>query len=294
MTQNLLPLVLAEIGRNTLVALLGCALFGAVAGAVGTFVLARRQALIADVAGHASLPGVCIGFLLGEALGVGGRTPWLLVLGASCSALLASVSVPALARLRGVGPDGAIAVSLSFFFGLGTVLLSSVQSHDSSAQGGLRSLLFGSVAGTTSADIVALTALACVALLVLVTFFKEFAALAFDESHARSVGLPVRRLDLLLLFLLVVTVVSGMQVAGIVLVVALIVTPAAAARAFRGSIARIVSIGALFGVLSAIAGVALSLRFEHFPTGSAMTLAATAILFATLLLRIRPTRGVVT
>ena len=137
MTQNLLPLVLAEIGRNTLVALLGCALFGAVAGAVGTFVLARRQALIADVAGHASLPGVCIGFLLGEALGVGGRTPWLLVLGASCSALLASVSVPALARLRGVGPDGAIAVSLSFFFGLGTVLLSSVQSHDSGAQGGL-------------------------------------------------------------------------------------------------------------------------------------------------------------
>ena len=211
---------IAGIGQNTQLALAGCTLFGGVAGAVGTFVLARRRALLADVAGHASLPGVCVAFLIGESLGIGGRTPWLLLAGAAISALLAAWCVPLLARLRGIGPDGAVAVTLSFFFGLGTVLLSSVQSHASGSQGGLRSLLFGSAAATNRGDIIALATLAFAALVVLIALFKEFSALAFDEQHAQSLGLPVRTLDLVLMVLLVATVVSGMQVAGIVLVVA--------------------------------------------------------------------------
>ena len=97
------------------------ALFGATAGFVGTFVIARRRSLLADVAAHASLPGVCLAFLAGEALGLGGRNPLLLLAGAATTAFLATWSVPRLARLQGVGPDGALAVSLSFFFGLGAV-----------------------------------------------------------------------------------------------------------------------------------------------------------------------------
>ncbi len=285
---------IAGIGQNTQLALAGCTLFGGVAGAVGTFVLARRRALLADVAGHASLPGVCVAFLIGESLGIGGRTPWLLLAGAAISALLAAWCVPLLARLRGIGPDGAVAVTLSFFFGLGTVLLSSVQSHASGSQGGLRSLLFGSAAATNRGDIIALATLAFAALVVLIALFKEFSALAFDELHAQSLGLPVRTLDLVLMMLLVATVVSGMQVAGIVLVVSLLVTPAAAARAFRGSIGRVTAIGAIIGALSAAIGVILSLRFEELPTGSAMTLAATAIFFVTLLLPGRMMRGALT
>lgn len=270
------------LGHNTALALAGCTIFGAVAGAVGTFVIARRRALLTDVAGHASLPGVCLAFLAGEALGVGGRTPWLLLAGGASTALLAAWCVPALARLRGVGSDAAVALSLSFFFGLGTVLLSAVQSHGSGAQGGLDGLLFGSAAATTRADVLTLAALALAAAAVLGVAFKELAAIAFDEDHARTLGLPVRALDLLLVALLVATVVAGMQVAGIVLVVAMVITPAVAARAFRGSIGRITAIAAGFGAASAAAGVLLSRAFESMPTGSAMTLSATTLLLAAL------------
>lgn len=270
------------LGHNTALALAGCTIFGAVAGAVGTFVIARRRALLTDVAGHASLPGVCLAFLAGEALGVGGRTPWLLLAGGAGTALLAAWCVPALARLRGVGSDSAVALSLSFFFGLGTVLLSAVQSHGSGAQGGLDGLLFGSAAATTRADVITLAALALAAAAVLGVAFKELAAIAFDEDHARTLGLPVRALDLLLVALLVATVVAGMQVAGIVLVVAMVITPAVAARAFRGSIGRITAIAAGFGAVSAAAGVLLSRAFESMPTGSAMTLSATTLLLAAL------------
>lgn len=275
------------LGANTTLVLCASALFGAIAGFVGTFVLARRRSLLADVAAHASLPGLCLAFLAGEALGLGGRNPLLLLLGASVTALLATWSVPRLSRLRGVGPDGAIAVSLSFFFGLGAVLLSSIQTHESGAQGGLNHLLFGNVAATTRADLWTMIALAAATALVFVACFKELCAMSFDEQHARVLGIDVARLDLVLLALLVGTVVTGMQMAGIVLVVALIIAPAASARMFRGSMSAVAAIAAIIGALGAIGGVLVSRSADSLPTGSAMTLVSAAV-FVVLLLVMRP------
>lgn len=274
------------VGANTLVVLAGCVLFGATAGAVGTFALARRRSLVADVAGHATLLGVCLAFLVGEATGIGGRTPWLLSLGALATALAAALATPALARLRRLGPDGANAVLLALGFGLGTVLLSLVQSDPSGAQGGLRRLLFGSAAATTRGDLAMLALLSAVALAFIALLFRELSALAFDETHARAIGLPVDRLDAALLALVVACVVAGMQVAGVVLVVAMLVTPAAAARQGRGPVARLVARAAAYGAASAAAGVLLS-HGAAMPTGAAMTLAATAIFAGTLALRFR-------
>jgi len=270
------------LGANTELTLAAGALFGATAGVVGTFALARRRSLLADVAAHASLPGVCMAFVAGEALGLGGRNPLVLLCGATLTALLATWSVPRLARLRGVGPDGAIAVSLSFFFGLGAVLLSDIQTHDSGLQGGIDHLLFGNAAATTRADLstMAVIALACAALVTL--FFKELAAVCFDEQHAAVLGIAVRPFDLLLLGLLVATVVAGMQMAGIVLVVAMIIAPAAAARAVRGSLTRVTVVAGTVGAIAAAAGVLLSRSMQSMPTGSAMTLVAAAIFILSL------------
>lgn len=280
---NAPSLAAAGLGANTVLVLLGCGIFGALAGAVGTFVIARRRSLIADVAGHAALPGVCLAFLAGEALHIGGRTPWLLLIGAACTALLAAWFVPWLTRRFAIGADGATAVSLALFFGLGAVLLSLVQSHESGSQGGLRRLLFGSAAATSSADVKTLAALALVTLVALALLFKELSLLAFDEQHARTLGFPVRSLDLLLTLLLVATVVAGMQLAGIVLVVSMVITPAATARFFHGSIARVTAIAAGFGAASAVCGVLVSLEFEHLPTGPAMTLCAAGLFVLALL-----------
>ena len=273
----------AFIGANTELTLAAGALFGATAGVVGTFALARRRSLLADVAAHASLPGVCLAFLAGEALGLGGRNPLLLLVGATLTALLATWSVPRLARLRGVGSDGAIAVSLSFFFGLGAVLLSDIQTHDSGAQGGIDHLLFGNAAATTRADLATMATIAIVCAVLVALFFKELAALCFDEQHAAVLGIAVRPLDLLLLGLLVATVVAGMQMAGIVLVVAMIIAPAAAARAVRGSLTRVTVVAGTIGASAAAAGVLLSRSMDSMPTGSAMTLVAATVFIASLL-----------
>ena len=270
------------IGANTLGVLAGCMLFGALAGAVGTFVLARRRALVADVAGHAALPGVALAFLAGEALGLGGRTPWLLLLGGAATALLAAWCVPALSRLRRIGPDGATAVVLAGFFGLGAVLFSIVQGHPAGSQGGLRTLLFGSAAAMGRAEVVALLALATVTLALLIVFLRGLTVVAFDEDFARSAGLPVRGLDLLLTVLLVATVVAGMQMAGIVLVVAMVITPAAAARNLGGRIGSVTAIAAILGAVTAAAGVIASRAVAGVPTGAAMTLAATAAFVVTV------------
>jgi len=278
------------IGANTLAVLVGCTLFGAIAGAVGTFVLARRRALVADVAGHAALPGVALGFLAGEAAGIGGRTPWILLAGAATTSLLAAWSVPALARLRRVGPDGAIAVALSGFFGLGAALFTVVQSHESGAQGGLRGLLFGSAAGMARDDLVVLLAIGAAVLAALVATFRVLALVAFDEEFARVAGIPVRRLDLLLTALLVATVVAGMQVAGVVLVVAMLVIPAAAARNLGGRIARMTVAAAIIGAASAATGAFVSRAAAGVPTGAAIALAAAGAFVVTLVAAMLPAR----
>jgi manganese/zinc/iron transport system permease protein len=274
------------LGANTLGVLAGCVLFGALAGAVGTFVLARRRALVADVAGHAALPGIAIAFLMGEALGLGGRTPWLLLAGGACTALLAAWCVAILSRWRRVGPDGALAVSLAGFFGLGAVLFSVVQSHPAGSQGGLRTLLLGSAAAMGHAEVRTLAALACAALVLLLGFYKELALVAFDEDFARTAGLPVRRLDLLLTLLLVASVVAGMQLAGIVLVVAMLIAPAAAARNIgvrtQVRLGGVTAVAALIGAISAAIGVLASRSTAGVPTGAAMTLAAATAFLATI------------
>ena len=276
------------IGANTILVLAGCALFGAVAGATGTFVLARRRALVSDVAGHAALPGVALGFLLGEATGLGGRSPALLLACATITALLAALCVSPLARLRRLGDDGATATMLAGSFGLGAALLSLVQSHASGSQGGIQSLLLGSAAAMRAADVAALAALSLGVLVALALLARGLALVAFDEEHARVAGVPVRALDLALVVLLVACVVAGLQVAGVVLVVAFILTPAATARLFAGSLRTTAVRAAALGATTAVAGVLASLVLDAIPTGSAMTLAAALAFFVALVVRRTP------
>jgi manganese/zinc/iron transport system permease protein len=267
------------IGANTILVLAGCALFGALAGAIGTFVLARRRALVSDVAGHAALPGVALAFLIGEATGIGGRSPLLLIAGAAITALLAALCVAPLARLRRVGDDGATATMLAGSFGLGAALLSLVQSHGSGAQGGVQSLLLGSAAAMRAHEVLALAVVSLATLAALAVLSRGFALVAFDEQHARVAGVPVRALDLALIVLLVATVVAGLQIAGVVLVVAFILTPAATARLLPGSLRRTAARAAAIGATTAVAGVLASLASESIPTGSAMTIAASIPFF---------------
>lgn len=270
------------LGANTLAALVGCALLGATCGAIGVFVVARRRALVADVASHATLPGACAAFLAAQALGLDGRSAWVLLVGAGSSAALSAWIAPALGRIRGIGDEAATAVTLAGFFGLGAVLLSVVQAHESAAQGGLSRILLGSAAALTRADLATMLVLTFAALATISLGFRAFAAVAFDSSHARACGIRVDLVDRALLALAVVAVVAGLQVVGAVLVLSLLLAPAAAARQLFDRLPAVTLASAAIGGASAAVGVALSRSALAIPTGSAIALAATGFFLLSL------------
>ena len=270
-------------------AVLGTAALGAVSGGVGTFAVVRRQSLQGDAVSHAALPGVAAAYWLG------GRSEIALLLGAAVTGWLALTLVGALTRRGRASFDSALAGALAVFFGLGLVLMTYLQRlYPGTPAVRLQQYLFGAEAATIRlGDLVPLLALGVPALLVLLAFWKEFKLLSFDPDFGASLGLPVRRLDVLLTVVIVAAVVIGLQTVGVVLMSALIVAPAAAARQWTDRLGTLVTLAMLFGAAAGVTGTllahTLSERGHAVPTGPTIVLTATAFTLASLLFA--PRRG---
>ena len=269
--------------------LLGTALLGTLSGGVGAFAVVRRQSLQGDVVSHAALPGVAAAFWLG------GRSDTVLLLGAAASGWLALALVGGLVR-RNLAPfDAALAAMLATFFGLGIVLMGILQrEYPGTSAVRLQQYLFGAEAATMRlGDLAPLLLLGVPALAVLFAFWKEFKLLSFDPDFAASLGFPVRRLDWLLTAVVVVAVVLGLQTVGVVLMSALIVAPAAAARQWTDRLGPLVLLAMLVGAASGVTGSllshTLSERGRAVPTGPTIVLTVTAV--ALLSLAVAPRRG---
>lgn len=264
--------------------LLGATLLGLAGGSLGCFALLRRQSLLGDALAHASLPGVCLAFLLTES-----KSPAVLLGGALVTGLLGAMLINAVTRRSRVKEDAAIGIVLSVFFGLGIVLLTHIQKLPMASQSGLDRFLFGQAATLLTADIQVMAVLGGLVLLVICVFFKEFELLCFDRGFATSVGLPTRGLELLLTLMLVVVVVVGLQTVGVVLVVATLVTPAAAARQWTERLGVMLVIAAAIGGSAGAAGALWSAHVERLPTGPVIVLCASAALVVSLVAA--PRRG---
>ncbi len=275
-----------------LTVLLGCTLLGVVAGSLGCFAVLRRQSLLGDALAHAALPGVCLAFLAGSALGVGPRSPLLLLAGALLTAWLGTLLVLGITRTTRLKQDAAIGIVLSVFFGAGIVLLTYIQKHAVDArQAGLDRFLFGQAASLLPRDVWTTGALGGLVLLTLALLFRPFQIVAFDSEHAASLGYPVRAIEVLLVSLIALAVVVGLQAVGVVLMAALVVTPAAAARQWTDRLGRMVVLaGGIGGAAGALGAWASSLR-THLPTGPIIVLVATGLLGVSLLFA--PRRGIV-
>lgn len=284
---DLLPLVLDPTVRPVAG---GTALLGAVTGAVGTFAVVRRQSLQGDAVSHAALPGVALAYLLG------GRSEVVIVLGAAATGWTAMALVGGIVRRSRVPFDAALGGALAVFFGLGLVLMTYLQKHVAGAATVRPQMyLFGQDAATLRAeDLWPLALLGGPAVLTLGLLWKEFKLLSFDPDFAASVGFPTRGLDLLLTSLIVLAVVLGLQTVGVVLMSALIVAPAAAARQWSDRLGRVTLLAAAVGAASGFVGTMLShtlSRPRHsVPTGPTIVLVVTAVAVASLLFA--PRRGV--
>lgn len=263
----------------------GAAILGAAAGALGSFALLRRQSLIGDTLAHAALPGIALGFLA-----AGARETGALLMGAALAAGLAALLLLALIRTTRLRADAAQGILLSTFFAAGIVLLTHLQGTGAAGQAGLSAFLFGQAAGMLRSDLWISGGLAAAALALIALIWKEAKLVTFDPAYAAVRGLPVAAVEAALTLLIAVAVIVGLQLVGVVLMTALLVAPAAAARQWTDRLGRMVTLAALFGAGAAAAGALVSAAVPGLATGPVIVLAAVALALVSILAA--PRRGI--
>lgn len=260
--------------------LLGCMLLGLSSGVLGSFAYLRKQSLMGDALSHAALPGICIAFMLTGVKSVG-----IFLIGAALAGLIATFGIGWITRHSKIKQDAALGIVLSVFFGFGIVLLTRIQHSGSGNQSGLDKFLFGQAAALNRDDVRVMAVVSAILIAVCILLFKEFKLLSFDPGFARGMGMPVGLLDQLMMLLLVVAVVVGIQAVGVVLMSALLITPAVSARYWTERLGVMTALSGLFGALSGLAGTWISTAGGNLPTGPLSVLAATvwfllSVLFA--------------
>jgi manganese/zinc/iron transport system permease protein len=287
-----MPLAFFDLFTNSTLrtVALGTMLLGMVSGVLGTFAVLRKQSLIGDAVSHSALPGIAIAFLLV------GQAPIWFVIGAAISGWLATLVVTIITRNSRISFDTALAGTLAVFFGFGLVLMTYIRNNVRGAgQSGLDRYLFGQAATMLEADIWLIGCTGLFAVLILLLFWKEIKILCFDPDYAASLGFPIRKLDILLMTLLVFSIVVGLQSVGVVLMSAMIVAPGVAARQWSNRLGTVVVLAGLFGGLSGVLGTfisdSLSRPGRSVPTGPTIVLCATAIVLLSFLARLIPYRS---
>lgn len=263
-------------------ALVASALVGVACAVVGAFVVLKGMSFVGDAVSHSAFPGVVLAYLLGLPI----------ILGGAVAAIGTALGIGALTRRSGLRADAVIGVLFAGMFALGVALFSSIPNY----VGDLFHFLFGDVLGISFADLISLAVLASLLLLVVWVLWKELLFATFDPLGAGAAGLPVRRLDDLLLILIAVTIVVSLQAVGIVLVVAMITTPAATAQLLVKRFGQMIALAALIGVTSSIVGLYLSYALD-IASGASIVLTETSAFLVALLMtsirkRVRANRAV--
>lgn len=272
---------------------LGTAVIGLVAGALGSFAYLRKQSLISDVISHAALPGTLLAFLTAVlVLGTDGRNMLGLIIGAVIIGTLAVFFANGVARTSKIRIDTAMAVSLTVFFGLGMLLMRIISNGNFPGKGGIQDYLFGNASVITRTDLITSISVGAFALALMVIFWKEFALRTFDPDHSSVLGFRAQRVDALMFTTIVIATVIGVKAVGLVLMVAFVVTPPAAARQWVRTLPAMVALSAAFGAVGSGLGAYLSIALGRVPTGPLIVLTLFAIFVLSLLLS--PRRSIVT
>ncbi|MCH2138678.1 MAG: metal ABC transporter permease [Phycisphaerales bacterium] len=257
---------------NTALVVLGTTTLGVAAGVCGTLLLLRKRSLLGDVVSHATLPGVVAAFLVMQACGGTGKSLPGLLLGATVTGLLAAWLVPVLRRASGLKDDAIMGVVLGSSFGLGIALLGIALNLPSGNQAGLEGFIFGKTASMVRVDALIIGLGAAVVIAMTLALAKDFRLLCFDEQFAASIGRPVALLDAVLMMLAVAVIVIGLQAVGLILMIALLIIPAAAARFWTdGFIATMCWAGGI-GAVSGWMGSTISAMHADLPAGAVIVL----------------------
>jgi manganese/iron transport system permease protein len=246
-------------------ALLAIVLTGVVSGVLGTYVVLRGLAFIGDALTHAVFPGIVIAVAVGRSI----------LLGALVVGIATALGIATISRNRRVSEDTAIGILFAAMFALGVVLVSTLATY----QRDVADLLFGQILSVSRTDLYLAAGTTVVALVATVLLNKEFALIGFDREMAEAMRYPVFVLDLVLLGLITLAIVVSLQTIGNILVLAMLVTPAATARLLTERLPTMQVLSAFLGVIAGVIGLYISFWW-NVASGGAVVLTATAIFFA--------------
>lgn len=266
---------------NTRLVVLSTATLGIASGLIGTFLLLRKRSLMGDALSHACLPGIGVMFIVMTMFGGAGKSLPGLLLGATVTGVGGVALVMLIRNTTRIKDDAAMGIVLSVFFGLGVAVLGMVQTMPGASAAGLEFFIYGKTASMVRQDFVLICAVALIVMAMSVLLTKEFTLLCFDEGFADAQGWPVHMLDVLMLALVALVTVVGLQAVGLILIIAFLITPAAAARFWTNDLRRMLILAALIGGLSGWLGASISALLPRLPAGAVIVLvAATVFVFS--------------
>lgn len=264
---------------------MGSILLGMISGVLGSFAVLRKQSLLGDAISHAALPGITAAFIFTQT-----KNTEILLLGALLAGLLATGVIMLIDRYSRIKFDSALGLVLSVFFGAGLVMLTYIQKEVLNAnQAGLDKFIFGQASTLLKRDVKLMIGVGLVLLILVVLFWKEFKILSFDADFAQSLGYSVRIITLLLSGMIVAAIIVGLQTVGVILMSAMLVAPAVAARQWTDRLSIMVCLAALFGAVSGVTGTVFSSLIEKMPTGPSIVVVVSLIVVVSILFA--PNRG---
>ena len=269
---------------NTRLVVICTMLLGCACGLMGGFLLLRKRSLMGDTLSHATLPGVGLSFMLALALGGDGKSLPILLAGAGITGVIGCAAVLFIREQTRIKDDAAMGIVLSVFFGAGVAILGVIQKMPEGSAAGLESFIYGKTASMVMSDFQILVFITVCVITCSLLLFKEFRLLCFDENFAAVLGWPVKFLDLLLLALITAVTVAGLQAVGLILIIAFLITPAAAARFWTNQLDRMLMLSALIGAASGWIGASLSAFFPRLPAGAVIVLVAALFFVVSMLI----------
>jgi manganese/zinc/iron transport system permease protein len=260
-----------------LIILAGTGIMGITAGLLGTFVLLRQQSLLGDAISHAALPGMALMLLATHS-----KNPLVLMAGGAIAGGIGTLVLHLIVHKTTLKKDAALGIVLSVFFGFGLVLMTRMQKMSIANQAILNKFLFGNIATLLLSDLYAMATVGCVVIVCMFAYWKEFTLCNFDRSYARTLGHPVAWLDALLTFLIVLTIVIGLQTVGVILMSSMLIAPAAAARQWTQRVVPMALLAICFAVCAGISGAYASSFIVQLPTGPTIVVMLSACVLISL------------
>ena len=268
------PLQYSFMQRSLIMAVI----VGIICAVVGSYLMVQRLALLGDAISHSVLPGLAIAFILGANIFVG----------AFIAGVISTILIKLISNKSNIKEDAAMGIVFSAFLALGIALMTVIQKDNKID---LNHFLFGNILGVTWTDLRDTIIIAVIVILVVVLLYKELLFYTFDKLGAQAVGLPVNLLDLGLMMLIGLTIVASLKTVGVVLVLSLLITPAATAYLLVTRLHHMMFLGVGVGVLASISGMYLS-YFYNLPSGPAIVLVASVLFLLALLFS--PSQGILT